>query len=456
MELVPLLGEPDLQLVGSAMAVLAFAVLKSASDKAVATAMQTQIAPMLLTLIASQLISGTSGGGGHARDTLIRLLAGWAKARPADAEPFMTQILKSCCNSLVAAPRDSSNDLLGVGTAADCFSCILSHLPQPSIDFWFKNIRKSLGCPESPRHLLFYLRVVGELGRRGRSEIADKQTTEFLERLLTSRQRHTGDLGSADATQSEFAAFALGGLAAGAPSQIGPIVVKAVQTDCGRFAVEAANCFVGAAIRRGQTLPKDSIIRPLWERLTNGDNHQLDDGSSSSSQQLLLAKGDLLFRLCLADLSLTGQWRSIIKQSPADGLLFVAAFRSAACADNSLLPEQTDHFISTFLPDLLGLLSQTESADDLSLRRIGLSALNSCLHNKYALLGDCTDRLIACIRQDMRVRENLIRTIDMGPFKHKVDDGLEIRKVHVHAHRTRIITYQISTLDRLRSSAFTS
>ena len=34
------------------------------------------------------------------------------------------------------------------------------------------------------------------------------------------------------------------------------------------------------------------------------------------------------------------------------------------------------------------------------------------------------------------IKQELIREVTMGPFKHKIDDGLEVRKVGTHSPHT--------------------
>jgi len=66
--------------------------------------------------------------------------------------------------------------------------------------------------------------------------------------------------------------------------------------------------------------------------------------------------------------------------------------------------------------------------DDLNVRRLSLSTLNSAAHNKPYLIRDVLGQLIPLLYQETVVKLKLIRLVEMGPFKHKVDDGFEIRK----------------------------
>lgn len=65
---------------------------------------------------------------------------------------------------------------------------------------------------------------------------------------------------------------------------------------------------------------------------------------------------------------------------------------------------------------------------DLGVRRLALSSLNSAAHNKPYLVRSHLDSLLPELYAQTEVDQSLIRIVEMGPFKHKVDDGLDIRK----------------------------
>ncbi|KAM6161530.1 cullin-associated NEDD8-dissociated protein 2 isoform 2-T2 [Erethizon dorsatum] len=50
------------------------------------------------------------------------------------------------------------------------------------------------------------------------------------------------------------------------------------------------------------------------------------------------------------------------------------------------------------------------------------------VHNKPSLVRDLLDAILPLLYQETKVRRDLIREVEMGPFKHTVDDGLDVRK----------------------------
>lgn len=62
-------------------------------------------------------------------------------------------------------------------------------------------------------------------------------------------------------------------------------------------------------------------------------------------------------------------------------------------------------------------------------RRLALGVLNSATHNKADTILPSLTELVPLVMKESMVKPELIREVTMGPFKHKVDDGLEVRKV---------------------------
>uniref|UniRef100_A0AAY4ENY9 TATA-binding protein interacting (TIP20) domain-containing protein n=1 Tax=Denticeps clupeoides TaxID=299321 RepID=A0AAY4ENY9_9TELE len=74
-----------------------------------------------------------------------------------------------------------------------------------------------------------------------------------------------------------------------------------------------------------------------------------------------------------------------------------------------------------------------------------LVTFNSAAHNKPSLIRDLLDTVLPHLYNETKVRKELIREVEMGPFKHTVDDGLDIRKAAFEC----MYTLLDSCLDRL-------
>lgn len=68
--------------------------------------------------------------------------------------------------------------------------------------------------------------------------------------------------------------------------------------------------------------------------------------------------------------------------------------------------------------------------EELAVRKAALHSLNVvCLSSSCSeIFRPYTDQIFERIKEDSKQRPELIREVDLGPFKHKVDDGLPLRK----------------------------
>lgn len=101
--------------------------------------------------------------------------------------------------------------------------------------------------------------------------------------------------------------------------------------------------------------------------------------------------------------------------------------------------------IDVLLRNCIGDFLRTLQDPDLNVRRVALVAFNSAAHNKPSLVRDLLDCILPQLYNETKVRKELIREVEMGPFKHTVDDGLDIRKAAFEC----MYTLLDSCIDRL-------
>ncbi|MCD9639896.1 Cullin-associated NEDD8-dissociated protein 1 [Datura stramonium] len=73
-------------------------------------------------------------------------------------------------------------------------------------------------------------------------------------------------------------------------------------------------------------------------------------------------------------------------------------------------------------------VDNAEFQDSSHVRRAAVLALSTAAHNKPNLIKGLLPELLPLLYDQTIIKKELIRTVDLGPFKHTVDDGLELRK----------------------------
>ncbi|KAE9967189.1 hypothetical protein BLS_006528 [Venturia inaequalis] len=89
----------------------------------------------------------------------------------------------------------------------------------------------------------------------------------------------------------------------------------------------------------------------------------------------------------------------------------------------------TDESYDEYLrPVIIGMLQTMLNEENLENRRLALSTLNSAALNKPHLILPHLHQLLPLVMKETIIKPELIREVQMGPFKHQVDDGLDTRK----------------------------
>ncbi|CAJ2507150.1 Uu.00g083360.m01.CDS01 [Anthostomella pinea] len=92
------------------------------------------------------------------------------------------------------------------------------------------------------------------------------------------------------------------------------------------------------------------------------------------------------------------------------------------------LPDSDEAFDAELKTVLFDMILTVLKDSKLEIRRLGMTTLNSATHNKPELVLPHLGQLTPYIMTESIIKPELIREVQMGPFKHTVDDGLEVRK----------------------------
>ncbi|KAF9560250.1 TIP120-domain-containing protein [Agrocybe pediades] len=253
----------------------------------------------------------------------------------------------------------------------------------------------------TPSLVILSLLIIGELGRF----IDFSPQKEIFNLVIDHFSSEQEDMRAA-------ASFAAGNIAIGNLQQFLPAIVKMVETDSKKrlLALHAAKEVV-THCSSGQL---EGVAELLW-----GPLFENSQNAEESTRNVAAA--------CLGKLATTRpsqylpQLHARVKDpNPATRATVVSAIRYTF-ADTST---SFDVVFSPLIVDFLSLMVD----EDLTVRRLALSTLNSAARTKPHLIRDHLVSLLPNLYKETVVDPTLIRTVQMGPWTHKVDDGLDTRK----------------------------
>ncbi|KAF9261953.1 TIP120-domain-containing protein [Marasmius fiardii PR-910] len=382
----PYLTVSDIALLSQALTTLS--VLLELAPGVTFPEVEKSLLSIIYTISHSPLVSGSA---------LDSLLGFYAALICADQQ-ISTHVVP---NLVLTVEKVGKTDANPANVAKCVAQVVKSHqgVAAGTIAEYAKHVRKSSKAKVSM--VVLSLLILGELGR-------------FID-MTPQQDIFTNAIEHFSAEQEEVrsaAAFAAGNIAIGNLQHFLPAIVKLVRSDAKKrlLALHALKEVVTHCSHGQLESVADLLWVPLFE---NSEN------SEEATRNVAAA--------CLGKLATTQPSKylpqlhaRIRDEDPAARATVVSAIRYTF-ADTA---QSYDELLSPLLVDFLSLMVDS----DLTVRRVTLSALNSAARTKPHLVRDHLNALLPNLYKETIVNQDLIRTVQMGPWTHKVDDGLEARK----------------------------
>uniref|UniRef100_A0A7N6FJT4 TATA-binding protein interacting (TIP20) domain-containing protein n=1 Tax=Anabas testudineus TaxID=64144 RepID=A0A7N6FJT4_ANATE len=317
-----------------------------------------------------------------------------------DEMDFLQALVQSKTNNLSYSRSitPSSPLLQSYHSVARCVAALCSACPKETPGTVASLIQevKNPGSPESARVLA--LLCLGEVGRSGSLGGSKEVQGVILEAFSsTSEEVKTA------------ASCALGSMAVGSLSDYLPFLLKEIVSQPRRQYLLLHS--LKEVIRSSSLSPH---VESIWTLLIQNCECQ-EEGTRN-----LVAE-------CLGKLTLVNPAQLLprLKQqlragSPVARSTVVTAIKFTI-VDH---PAPVDSLLKGCMGDFLKTLQD----GDINVRRVALVMFNSAAHNKPSLIRGLLPKVLPHLYKETQIRKDLIREVEMGPFKHTVDDGLDVRK----------------------------
>lgn len=280
---------------------------------------------------------------------------------------------------------------------------------------------KSTSTSASAR--LFSLLALGEIG----SHIDLSNVSNLKTVIINSFSSESEDIKSA-------ASYALGHVSVGNLQVYVPFILKEVESNTKRqyLLLHSLKEVISCQSLNANTIAKlQPFVPQIWAVLfahcENNEEGTRNVVAECIGKLTLVDPESLLPQLQAQLSSTSAQMRSTV----------ITAFKFTITDQ----PQDVDGLLKNCLQHFLKPIVDP----DLNVRRVSLATFNAAAHNKPGLIRDLLTDILPHLYNETKVRRELIREVEMGPFKHTVDDGLDIRKAAFEC----MYTLLDSCLDRL-------
>lgn len=206
-------------------------------------------------------------------------------------------------------------------------------------------------------------------------------------------------------------AYALGAVAVGSTKNFLPTILSAIEGEqSNKYAtMTALKELVGVAGRL-----EEAEVKQVKDILTR------DMGTEDEHLRALISE-------CLGKLAVTAPAKIVPVVHDAKASMDAKVRESAIASVQSAIREQSPDFGEHIDPVVESFLSLMDD-DDHGVRLAALQAFKAMLHYKPTLVWSRLPGILPSLYGQCETKEELIREIDLGPFKQRIDDGLPVRQ----------------------------
>jgi len=317
----------------------------------------------------------------------------------------------------------------GRANIAKCVASLVSHSEREALVV-VQQFLANLASNQQDYSLTFSLLAIGEIGRA-----ADlSQLQDLKPAVLAAFNHHSEEVKSA-------ASYALGNIALGNLSEYLPFILHEIETQPKRqyLLLHSLKEVISTQSTHAAGIQiLSNYVPSIWDQLYR-HTECLEEGTRN-------VVAECLGKLCLMSPEALLPKLKVSLGSPS--ALMRTTVVTAMKFTISDQPQQIDQLLRTEIGHFLATLKDP----DLNVRRVALVAFNSAAHNKPSLIRDLLRDMLPQLYNETVKRKELIREVEMGPFKHEVDDGLDLRKAAFECMYTLLET----CVDRLDIFEFLS
>ncbi|KAI0271714.1 TIP120-domain-containing protein [Gloeopeniophorella convolvens] len=383
-QLKPYISTSDISLQSQAVSLLA--LLLQLSPKSTFPEVEREVLKDIYSIAYSPLTSGA------ALDSVLSFFGALVEAD--------FQIATHVVSSLTRGAPESRKGDVSYPNVAKCVAQVVKSYQAVAagvIAEFSKNLKKR----QSVQELSMCLLILGETGRFIDMSPQQDVFNSAIE-LFASDQE---DVRTA-------AAFAAGNIAIGNLHQFLPSIVHLVKQDDSKrlLALHALK----EVVTHTSTGHLESLAETLWTPLF--ENSESGDESSRGVAAACIGK-----LITTHPARYLPQVHARIRDPNAATRATVLSAIRYTFVDSS---SSYDDVLAPYILDFLSLMEDKE----LSVRQLALSVLNAAARTKPHLLREHLPLLLPALYRETAMKPELVRTVQMGPWQHKVDDGLEARK----------------------------